>query len=210
MGGPRAPPGPLLRCAYDVTLVSDDHRDSLIREVQAQPCNECEEPCGGLIVDANENIASNTPPQQEQTHCNCTRKIGPCPLEGDCRKEKSCIYTCKVTRQDTMESETYTGLTAGTFKGRYYGHNRSFNIREAKQTTLSRHCWNLKDKKIPFDRKWTILTHAKPYNPVTKVCRLCMKEVFYILYKPETASLNKKNEVFGWCKHRQHWTLQNS
>ena len=124
-------------------------------------------------------IASNTPPQQEQTHCNCTRKIGPCPLEGDCRKEKSCIYTCKVTRQDTMESETYTGLTAGTFKGRYYGHNRSFNIREAKQTTLSRHCWNLKDKKIPFDRKWTILTHAKPYNPVTKVCRLCMKEVFY-------------------------------
>ena len=105
-----------------------------------------------------------------------------------------------------MESETYTGLTAGTFKGRYYGHNRSFNIREAKQTTLSRHCWNLKDKKIPFDRKWTILTHAKPYNPVTKVCRLCMKEVFYILYKPETASLNKKNEVFGWCKHRQHWT----
>ena len=50
-------------------------------------------------------------------------------------------------------------LTAVTFKGRYCGHNRSFNIREAKQTTLSRHCSNLKDKKIPFDRKWTILTH---------------------------------------------------
>ena len=135
--------------------------------------------------------------------------MGPCPLNGDCRKEKSCIYSCKVTRLDTMESETYTGLTAGTFKRRYYGHNSSFNNRDARQT-LSRHCWNLKDNNIQHNRQWTILAHAKPYNPVTKACRLCLKEVYYILYKPETASLNSKSEVFGWCKHRQRWTLSHA
>ena len=52
-----------------------------------------------------------------------------------------------------METETYTGLTAGTFKRRYYGHNASFNNREARQTTLSRHCWNLKDNNVQFDRQ---------------------------------------------------------
>ena len=115
----------------------------------------------------------------------------------------------KMARQQS-ETETYTGITAGTFKRRYYGHNSSFNNRDARQTSLSRHCWNLKDGNIQFNRQWTILAHAKAYNPVTKVCRLCLKEVYYILYKPETASLNSKSEVFGWCKHRQRWTLLNA
>ena len=113
-------------------------------------------------------------------------------------------------RLDTMECESYTGLIASTFKRRYYGHNSSFNNKNSRQTTLSRHCWNLKDNNIQFERKWSILAHAKPYNPVTKTCRLCLKEVYYILYKPETASLNSKSEVFGWCKHRQRWTLANA
>ena len=140
---------------------------------------------------SNVTSASNDHQQpQDETTCNCTGRMGPCPLEGDCRKEKNIIYCCKVTRQDTMETETYTGLTANTFKARYYGHNTTFNNRDAKQTTLSKHCWNLKDNNIPFSRKWSILSHAKPYNPVKKVCRLFLKEVYFILYKPETASLN--------------------
>ena len=173
----------------NVTLISDDNGNPTTPTILANPCTDCEEPCEGLIIDANANTASTTPvsddaqPKEDETHCNCTRKIGPCPLEGDCRKEKSCIYSCKVTRHDNMETETYTGLTAGTFKGRYYGHNRSFNNRKAKQTTLSRYCWSLKDKKVQFDRKWTILSHAKPFNPVTRVCRLCMKDVYCFHYR---------------------------
>ena len=209
----------------NVTLASDDNNgmpapsanDDEVQHLVAHPCDECEEECGGLIVDTGRNAgaatsASDDEGQQlvETDHCNCNGRMGPCPLDGDCRKEKSCIYSCKVTRLDTMETETYTGITAGTFKRRYYGHNSSFNNREARQTSLSRHCWNLKDGNIQFDRKWTILAHAKAYNPVTKVCRLCLKEVYYILYKPETASLNSKSEVFGWCKHRQRWTLLNA
>ena len=36
--------------------------------------------------------------------------------------EESCIYSCKVTREDTGGTETYTGLAGGTFKSRFYGH----------------------------------------------------------------------------------------
>ena len=203
----------------DVTLAADDQNTAFpalpdeVQHLEAHPCDDCEEECGGLIVDTVDNGSDATPAnddgrqQEESDDCNCNGRMGPCPLDGDCRKEKSCIYSCKVTRLDTMESETYTGLTAGTFKRRYYGHNSSFNNRDSRQTTLSRHCWTLTDNNIQHNRQWTILAHAKAYNPVTKVCRLCLKEVYYILYKPETASLNSKSEVFGWCKHRHRWTL---
>ena len=202
-----------------VTLARDDQpttsdNDSDVQQLEAYPCNDCEEACGGFIVNTVDNGADVTSAhddkvqqQEESEDCNCNGRMGPCPLNGDCMREKSCVYSCKVTRLDTNETETYTGLTAGTFKRRYYGHNSSFNNREAKQTTLSRHCWKLKDDNIQFERHWTILAHAKAYNPVTKVCRLCLKEVYHILYKPETASLNSKSEVFGWCKHRKHWAL---
>ena len=115
-----------------------------------------------------------------------------------------------MTRQDTQESETYTGLAGGTFKSRFYGHNGSMNNRRQKQTTLSNHVWDLKDNNIPYEIKWTILSKAKTFNPVTNKCRLCLKEMYYICYKPETASLNSRSEIYGDCKHKEGWTLAKS
>ena len=66
--------------------------------------------------------------------------------------------------------------------------------------------WKLNTQIVPC-KKWSILSHAKPYNPVTKVCRLCLKEASL---NKKSASLNKKSEVFGWCKHRHQWTLSNT
>ena len=122
-------------------------------------------------------------------------KKGGCPKKSNfeckfCQKERSCIYSGKVTRQDTQESETYTGLAGGTFKQRFYGHNASFNNRRNKQTTLSNYVWELKDNNIPFEVNWTILAKARKFNPVTNKCRLCLKEIYYICYRPEIASLN--------------------
>ena len=72
----------------------------------------------------------------------------------------------------------------------------------------SHYTWHLKDNNIQFNTKWSILSKANTFNPTTKKCRLCLKEVYYILYKPETASLNSRNEVFGWCKQRKQWALK--
>ena len=35
------------------------------------------------------------------------------------------------------------------------------------------------------------------------MCRLCLKESFFILFHPETASLNKRTEIYQGCKHKQ-------
>ena len=145
-------------------------------------------------------------------HCNCNGRMGPCPLDGDCQKERSCIYSCKVTREDTGSVETYTGLASGTFKSRFYGHNRQMNNRatgtNGKGTKLSQHVWDLKDANIPFNTKWSILAKASSFNPITGKCRLCLKEVYYILFKPETASLNSRIEAFGYCQHKKQWALE--
>ena len=76
-----------------------------------------------------------------------------------------------------------------------------YNKRQ-KQTTLSNHVWDLKDNNIPHEIKWKILAKAKTFNPVTNKCRLCLKEMYYICYKPET--------VYGDSKHREGWTLSKS
>ena len=203
----------------DVTLAADDAGN--IQQHQrgepdttALPCNECEDDCGGYLVEpvpAPVPVPVQNPEQvQESEDCNCNGRMGPCPLDGDCMREKSCIYSCKVTRLDTGESETYTGLAGGTFKSRFYGHNSDFNNKSNTGTKLSQHIWDLKDNNVPYETKWSILAKAKTFNPVTKRCRLCLKEVFFILFKPETASLNARSEVFGWCKHRKQWTLAES
>ena len=195
----------------DVTLASDDEQPT----ATASPCNNCDdEECGGFIVEPMPEVPqeqTEATSDHEADHCNGTAKIGPCPHDGDCRKERSCIYSCKVTRLDTGVSETYTGLAGNTFKERFYGHNRNINVRNGPGnhgTSLSHYIWELKDNNVPYETKWSIMSKAKTYNPVTKKCRLCLKEVYYILYKPETASLNSRNEVFGWCKHRKQWSLK--
>ena len=190
----------------DVTPANDD-----AVAVEALPCTECDDGCGGYIVDNPPAPASNDEGQQQESEeCNCNGRMGPCPLDGDCMKEKSCIYSCRVTRLDTGESETYTGLAGETFKKRFYGHNGNINNRDQTGTKLSKHIWDLKDNNIPYETKWSILAKAKTFNPVTKKCRLCLKEVYYILYRPETASLNSRSEVFGWCRHKKQLTLAES
>ena len=49
--------------------------------------------------------------------------------------------------------------------------------------------------KIEWIIEWKILARAKGYNPITGVCRLCLKECYFLLFKTETASLNKRGEI---------------
>ena len=68
--------------------------------------------------------------------CNCTGVMGPCPLDGKCLT-RSVIYRAEVKDRNNNK-QTYTGLTAGTFKKRYYSHRNSFNNRNSENsTTLS-------------------------------------------------------------------------
>ena len=76
-------------------------------------------------------------------------------------------------------------------------------------TTLSTHIWTLKENGTGYNIKWSILGKAKPYNPSNRKCRLCIKEKYCIIFKPEGASLNKRSELFSTCRHRKAKLLEN-
>ena len=139
--------------------------------------------------------------------CNCQKKED-CPMDGKCLSE-SVIYQATVTETEAGQKETYTGLTGGTFKSRYGGHKSSFKHEEKRgETTLSDHIWDLKNEEKLYSIKWKVIDRAKTFNPTTKKCNLCLKEKFYITFKPELGSLNKRNELGAACRHKKGLTLE--
>ena len=103
-------------------------------------------------IEAADTEDNNNQESIERT-CNCRKKDrSNCPLRGNCLV--CClVYKAKVTRIDNCHCETYTGVTAGTFKCRWYGHCHDIRHRpgqgdENKGTTLSNYIWKLKDQNI--------------------------------------------------------------
>ena len=146
--------------------------------------------------------------QEDKKECNC-RKKNECPVENKCLQE-GVIYQATVQRGDNR-TDTYIGLTATAFKDRWRNHKSSFKTRNPKNATgLSRYIWNLQDKKIDFEISWKIVSKAKPFNPVTNVCNLCIREKYFIIFKPEMASINERNEIAGHCLHKHGKLLKKS
>ena len=114
-------------------------------------------------------------------------------------------------------TETYTGISYPVWKIRMYRHNTTFhNPKYRSETALADYIWDLQcpdrcyergdeecEHSIDYELTWKILARAPGYNPITGMCRLCLKESFFILFHPETASLNKKTEIYQGCKHKQ-------
>ena len=102
------------------------------------------------------------------------------------------------------------GLTDSTFKIRFNGHSNSFrHLKNRHETTLSNHIWDLKLKNIDFQVSWKIISKARSYSPTNKICNLCNREVYFIIYKSNMATLNKKNELMSHCRHRAKFKLSN-
>ena len=158
---------------------------------------------------SNHNFKILKPEEQtENRGCNCTGVMGPCPMDGNCLVN-SVIYRAEVTDENSNKT-TYTGLTSNTFKKRYYAHRQSFEKQNLQHsTTLSSHIWDLKDKNLNYSVKWKTIDRAPRFNPVTKKCRLCLKEKYYIIFQPEGAKLNERSELFSTCRHRTRDLLSN-
>ena len=125
----------------------------------------------------------------------------------ECQKD-NVIYVTSVSTQDSTEH--YTGLTGATFKKRWYQHNHDFrNTDKRNSTTLSAYIWQLKEEGKPYEIKWEIMDRAPIFNPISRKCRLYLKEIYYIMFKPESASLNHRKELFNTCRHRTQKLLVN-
>ena len=157
-----------------------------------------------IVVISNHNTkvlknAQKTQNPQEKL-CNC-RKKEDCPLGGQCLK-KVLIYQATV-KTEGGEAQNYVGLTANSFKERHSGHIFNFNHEESQGTTLSAYIWQLKSEGKNFEINWKILKHAKPFTPANGQCALCTAEKEIIIFKPEFATLNTRNELGAHCKHKK-------
>jgi hypothetical protein len=152
----------------------------------------------GKVLNANQQT-------NQQTGCNCVDGPASCPVKGKC-KAKGIVYEACIKETASGKTETYTGLSCRTFKQRFNEHNKPGNRLKSK---LSSHIWDLKDKGVGFEVTWKLLDRAPAFNPITKKCRLCLKEKYYIMYHRDSSSLNKRSEVFNTCRHRTQDLLVN-
>jgi hypothetical protein len=132
--------------------------------------------------------------------CSCSRNAT-CPLDGKCLS-KNIIYHASVVQADKT-TRNYIGLTSTDFKARLAVHNQSFKNEEINQTSLSKHILDLKTQKMDYTVGWTLVDRAKPFSPVSNVCALCIRENFYIMFRPTLADLNSRSEIYSNCRHKQ-------
>ena len=113
-----------------------------------------------------------------------------------------------IPQQNPSQTETYVGMTSREFKKRAQEHTTSTtNIEYKTATTLSQHIWNLKEQNINYNLTWKIIDRAQPFSPISGVCNLCTLEKYYILFKPGTGTLNKREELFNYCMHKKRLLL---
>ena len=120
------------------------------------------------------------------------------------------VYRASVTTENG-NTDYYVGLTGDTFKNRFRGHKTSFtNAKYKHKTTLSTHVWKLKEENMNFTTRWSFVDRAPTFNPTTRKCRLCLKEKWFIMFKPDKATLNERSEFYTTCRHRLKGLLVNS
>ena len=129
----------------------------------------------------------------QASKCNCRKPIE-CPLPKNCLT-KSVIYQATVKTSDKRPPERYVGLTENKFK--------------QNSTELRKHIRNLKQKNIEHSIKWKILKRAKSYSNVSKRCNLCLWEKYFIICKPNMATLNRRNELVSTCRQTNKFLLKN-
>ena len=143
---------------------------------------------------------------QPARSCNCVGGAI-CPVEGQCLKGPV-VYRATVTSNN--KSEYYTGIAGNSFKERVNHHNYDFRHRSQKSsTTLSNHIWDLKENGTHYDLTWNLVETAPIFNHTTRNCRLCNREKWHIMFKPEGATINDRTEFYSTCRHRLKNLLSN-
>ena len=144
-----------------------------------------------------------------QEGCNC-RTPATCPLPGRCTA-KNIVYQATVTDDTNGNVQKYVGCTADSFKARYANHKTSFKDSTKKNATeLSKYVWTFGPnprQRAPHTKEWKIISRGVPYSNTNKRCDLCLEERFWINFKPDEASLNKRNQIIATCRHRRKFLI---
>ena len=177
----------------------------------------CTKNIAAHIASHNQKLLSKTKKTEEVKGCNC-RIRETCPVKGACLT-KGLVYT--ATLEADNRSYAYIGSTANSFKQRYYGHKQDMDKEERNGTTLSRKVWELQKSNPPpssLKLSWNIAHKCHPLKAGMPVCDVCLTEKTRILLGhngpdpplPNNCQiLNKRSEIYGKCRHKSRFTLEN-
>ena len=89
------------------------------------------------------------------------------------------------------------------FKTSYNGNTSSFlNPKHKHACERSKHVWILNDNNAKYSIKRKTLARCNSYSNKTKRCHLCLQEkIIIVIYHPNLASLNYRNELLSKCRH---------
>ena len=151
-----------------------------------------------IISSHNQKVLRKIENPEQKKMCNCQKP--PCPLQGKCLTD-NLVYQATV-KCDGSE-HTYVGLASTTFKLRLGNHKKSINHeRYRKETSLSMFIWELVNQGKTYELEWKKIGRAQPFSPTSGECNLCTLEKFHLLYAPELATINKKEEINNYCLHK--------
>ena len=154
-------------------------------------------------------LQGNQQQHLQQPGCHCRGGKATRPVQGRCKTD-CVVYRATVKEIMSGSMETYTGVTGNTFKERWYGHRGDMrNEKKRLSTRLSSYIWDLKDERKDFEVKWSLIDRSTSFNPITRKCRICLKEKYQIMYNGNGSSLNKRQEIFNTCRHRTQKLLVN-
>ena len=116
----------------------------------------------------------------------------------------------KATVTSSEGQMDYIGISDSEIKLRISNHKNSMKYESKRNSTrLSQYVWNLKEKNIPHNIKWEILSKTKSYQPGSKTCDLCNSEKWKILTADPEKTLNKRTEIMNKCRHKTKFKLAN-
>ena len=137
--------------------------------------------------------------------CKCRNKAN-CPLKGKCR-ESSIIY--KATLKSNGITRHYYGCSETEFKTRFNNHKQRLVHRPKRNAAeLSKAVWNAKDAGTNPSIEWNIAAKTSPYQPVAKLCNLCLDEKLAILQSNPVTTLNKRSELNSKCRQKNKFKLK--
>ena len=147
-----------------------------------------------IISAHNRKLLNKLDPKPAKA-CSCRAET--CPVEGRCQEEGT-IYKATVTHKSPetglLVKEEYVGLAATSFYKRHQNHKTTFKDRNhSTKSELSKHIWTLKDLDTSYILSWEILDKAQKFSPISKTCKLCTLERYYLICKPKSYTLNKKH-----------------
>ena len=94
--------------------------------------------------------------------------------------------------------------------GEHLGDARKYRPEKPVGSRLSQYIGDLFFHNTPHTLNWSILTQKPHFNPVANFCMLCNVEKVFIIYHPDLSTINLRNELYGWCPHKEGFLLINS